>query len=272
MLLNSLFPSLQNASSLTDGNEGGCYFTIIVDGVKKARDFCDTAVITLHNFSGENYDRKAEKGQFYITDNDAALIEKVTAVFSNTIIVLNNSGIMDLSFIEENDKISAAILAGLNGMEGAQAIADILGMELKIEEMEFDSIITAVSSGKAQMGVSGMTVTEDRLKNINFTTPYTTAKQVIIVRNGVSDSTAFVSVEKFKNDFIVENRWQYLANGLLTTLKISLFSAIIGIILGFLIAVARVSCDKTKRFKLLNLILKGYLTIIRGTPAMIQLK
>lgn len=94
--------------------------------VKKARDFCDTAVITLHNFSGENYDRKAEKGQFYITDNDAALIEKVTAVFSNTIIVLNNSGIMDLSFIEENDKISAAILAGLNGMEGAQAIADII--------------------------------------------------------------------------------------------------------------------------------------------------
>lgn len=63
-----------------------------------------------------------------------------------------------------------------------QAIADKLGMELQIEDMEFDSIITAVQSGKASVGAAGMTVTEDRLKNIDFTDPYTTATQVIIVR------------------------------------------------------------------------------------------
>ena len=64
----------------------------------------------------------------------------------------------------------------------AQAVADKLGMELKIEDMEFDSIITAVQSGKADIGVAGMTVTEDRLKSIDFTNPYTTAAQVIIVK------------------------------------------------------------------------------------------
>lgn len=63
-----------------------------------------------------------------------------------------------------------------------QAVCDILGMELTIEDMEFDSIITAVQSGKADVGAAGMTVTEDRLKNIDFTDPYTTATQVIIVR------------------------------------------------------------------------------------------
>ena len=63
-----------------------------------------------------------------------------------------------------------------------QAVADKLGMELQIEDMEFDSIITAVQSGKADVGAAGMTVTEDRLKNIDFTNPYTTATQVIIVR------------------------------------------------------------------------------------------
>ena len=63
-----------------------------------------------------------------------------------------------------------------------QAVADKLGMELQIEDMEFDSIITAVQSGKATCGAAGMTVTEDRLKNIDFTDPYTTATQVIIVR------------------------------------------------------------------------------------------
>lgn len=66
--------------------------------------------------------------------------------------------------------------------EMAQAVADKLGMELKIEDMEFDSIINAVTSGKADMGVAGLTVTEDRLKSVDFSDPYTTATQVIIVR------------------------------------------------------------------------------------------
>lgn len=64
----------------------------------------------------------------------------------------------------------------------AQAIADKLGMELVVDNIEFDSIITAVSTGKDDIGVAGMTVTEDRLKNIDFTDSYTKAKQVIIVR------------------------------------------------------------------------------------------
>lgn len=64
----------------------------------------------------------------------------------------------------------------------AQAVCDKLGYELVIEDMEFDSIINAVQSGKADIGVAGMTVTEDRLQSIDFTDTYTTATQVIIVR------------------------------------------------------------------------------------------
>jgi polar amino acid transport system substrate-binding protein len=64
----------------------------------------------------------------------------------------------------------------------AKAICDKLGYELKIEDMAFDAIITAVTSGKADFGAAGMTVTEDRLKNIDFTDTYTTASQVMIVR------------------------------------------------------------------------------------------
>ena len=76
----------------------------------------------------------------------------------------------------EGDKI-----VGIDA-EIAQAICDKLGYELSIEDMEFDSIIAAVQSGKADFGAAGMTVTEDRLKNIDFTDPYTTATQVIIVK------------------------------------------------------------------------------------------
>lgn len=155
-------------------------------------------------------------------------------------------------------------------VEMATAVADKLGMELEIQDMQFDSIITAVQSGKADMGVAGMTVTEDRLKNINFSDPYTTATQVIIVRNGKS-ATAFDLSESIKNNFITDARWKYLANGLLTTIQITFFAVIIGIVLGFIIAIIRSSCDMTGKAKLVNWIMKAYLTIIRGTPAMIQL-
>lgn len=64
----------------------------------------------------------------------------------------------------------------------AQAVCDVLGYELKIEDMEFDSIISAIQSGKADMGVAGMTVTEDRLQSVDFSDSYASSKQVIIVK------------------------------------------------------------------------------------------
>ncbi len=68
--------------------------------------------------------------------------------------------------------------------EIAQAICDELGKELVIEDMAFDSIITAVTTGKADFGAAGMTVTEDRLKNVAFTDTYAHASQVVIVKEG----------------------------------------------------------------------------------------
>lgn len=64
----------------------------------------------------------------------------------------------------------------------AKAIADKLGMELEIQDMAFDSLIPAVQSGKADFAAAGMTVREDRLKNVDFTDTYAQAAQVIIVK------------------------------------------------------------------------------------------
>ena len=61
-------------------------------------------------------------------------------------------------------------------------VCDKLGYELKIDDMAFDSIISAVQSGKADVGVAGMTVTPDREKNVLFSDTYTSSSQVIIVR------------------------------------------------------------------------------------------
>ena len=154
--------------------------------------------------------------------------------------------------------------------EMARAIADKLNKKLVIEDMEFDSIITAVSGGKADIGVAGMTVTEDRLKNINFSDPYTTSKQVIIVRNGSSATIASIK-DSFYQCFLEDNRYIYLLQGLRNTIIISLMAVLLGVIIGFGVAIVRATHDKTGNMKILNAVCHVYLTIIRGTPAMIQL-
>lgn len=75
----------------------------------------------------------------------------------------------------EGDKI-----VGIDA-EIAEAVAEKLGLTLKIEDMEFDSIITAVTAGKADMGLAGMTVTEERKQNVNFSDTYATGIQAVVV-------------------------------------------------------------------------------------------
>lgn len=77
--------------------------------------------------------------------------------------------------------------------------------------------------------------------------------------------------ERFYHNFIADNRWHYIANGLLNTLVIALFAVCIGVILGGIIAFIRTTYDKTGKLKIPNLLCRLYLTVIRGTPALIQL-
>ncbi len=81
--------------------------------------------------------------------------------------------------------------------------------------------------------------------------------------------------DKLILNFVKDDRWKYLTKGLRNTLIISFCAVIIGIIVGFVIAIIRSSYDMSRHknifFKLLNGFLKVYLTVIRGTPALIQL-
>lgn len=69
-------------------------------------------------------------------------------------------------------------------VEIAQAIADKLGLELQVTDIAFDSIIPGVQSGKYDLGLAGMTVTDERLEQVNFSDSYATGVQVVIVKEG----------------------------------------------------------------------------------------
>jgi len=66
--------------------------------------------------------------------------------------------------------------------EIAAAIAEKLGLELRIDDMEFDSILAAVTAGRADIGMAGMTITEERMESVYFSVSYATGIQVVIVR------------------------------------------------------------------------------------------
>ena len=278
-------------------------------------------------------------------------------------------------------------------------------LELVIEDMAFDSVIAAVQTGKADVAASGITVTEDRKKQIDFTTSYVKADQVIIMRKGdaiagpedlkgkrigvqhgttgdlyvtenlqeperfqdgalavaslvtgkihavVLDSapaeehvarnkgicilpTALVSEEyamaisksrpellamfnrtmaemkadgtmdaiwaryldkdgkplavpaveaeedkgmwarladSFEVNFVKDDRWHYLVDGFLVTIEISACAVLMGLCIGFLVAVVRSAHDQTGRYKVLNFLCHIYLTVVRGTPVVVQL-
>ena len=78
-------------------------------------------------------------------------------------------------------------------------------------------------------------------------------------------------LQRMYDNFIKDDRWTFLAWGLLNTIIITFFAMIIGIVLGFTLAIIRVAHDKNGSLSVLNFIAKLYITIIRGTPVMLQL-
>ena len=95
------------------------------------------------------------------------------------LIMATNAAFPPYEYIEGNEVV------GIDA-EIAGAIAAKLGLELQIDDMEFDSIIESVKGGKADIGLAGMTVTAERQEVINFTATYATGVQVVIVAEGSS--------------------------------------------------------------------------------------
>ena len=77
--------------------------------------------------------------------------------------------------------------------------------------------------------------------------------------------------DRFYLNFIKDDRWMYIVDGLNVTLLVTFFAVLIGIVIGFLVATVRSTYDKTGKLKILNILCQIYLTVIRGTPVVVQL-
>lgn len=77
--------------------------------------------------------------------------------------------------------------------------------------------------------------------------------------------------DRFIQNFVAEDRWRYITDGLGVTLKVTIAAVVLGIVLGFVIAIVRSTHDMTGKLKVANFICRVYLTVIRGTPVVVQL-
>ena len=142
----------------------------------------------------------AKENDQLLSDVDAALNELLADGTLQKIVDKYISGV-DHGLTFGNDGANGTLTMGTNAefppyeyydgenivgidAEVAAAIADKLGKTLVIEDMAFDSIIVAIQTGKIDMGMAGMTVTDERKESVNFTTSYATGVQVVIVREG----------------------------------------------------------------------------------------
>ncbi len=110
----------------------------------------------------------------------------------NVLVMATNAAFPPYEYVEGGEFVGIDI-------EIATEIAKKLGMELKIEDVDFGAIIGGVAEGKYDMGMAGMTVTETRKKSVNFSETYATGVQVIIVKNG-SDIATLDDIFEFNAD------------------------------------------------------------------------
>ena len=111
-----------------------------------------------------------------------ALMMTSVAALADTLVMATNASFPPYEYYD------GETIVGID-VEIADAIAAKLGYGFEISDMDFDSIIPAIQSGKASFGMAGMTVTDERAMLVNFSEPYATGKQVVIVKED-SDITS----------------------------------------------------------------------------------
>ncbi len=148
------------------------------------------------------------------------------------------------------------------------------GYGLEFKQMNFNSILPAISTGKCDLACGGIAYTEERAESVYFGEPtYEGTSVVVVLRNPADGANSedsvdiFTSIkESFIKNFIREDRWKLLLSGLLVTLELSALSGLFGTILGALVCYLRM-CNKS----ITNVIADTYIRIFRGTPIVVLL-
>lgn len=145
---------------------------------------CVAMVFAVACFAGCGSDNADSKPAATDSNDNASAAATVTTVTAGKLTMATNAYFKPYEYYDDVNKI-----VGID-VEIAEAIAKELGLELEVKDMEFDTIITSVNKGESDIGAAGMTITEDRLKEVDFSSSYANGVQAIIVKEGSAIKTA----------------------------------------------------------------------------------
>ena len=94
--------------------------------IQSAADWADTAIVTFSRFSAEGVDRRPIPGDYYLSDLEKNLLDRVCGLFARVVVVINSGAPIDCEYFAENPKVQAILMGWQGGMEGGAAIADLL--------------------------------------------------------------------------------------------------------------------------------------------------
>ena len=151
----------------------------------------DAASTDTQTAAEETAEETADDGAAADTEGETAEAGEVTTVTEGILTMGTNAAFPPYEYYEGDTVV------GIDA-EIAQAIAEKLGLTLEIVDMDFNSIITAVQSGKVDVGIAGMTVDPEREKNVDFTDSYATGVQVVIV----TEDSEIASVDDLEGKLI----------------------------------------------------------------------
>lgn len=120
-------------------------------------------------------------------------------------------------------------------MELLCRFAQKYGYAVKISDVVFTTVVMSVTAGKADIGSSGLSITEERRDSVLFSDPFYKTGGVLCVPAAAQDSASLLDslVNGFRKTFVVAGRWKLFLDGMLTTLMISAMSVLFGTVLGF---------------------------------------
>lgn len=109
--------------------------------IASAAEFADTAIFTVSRFSAEGVDRRPIPGDYYLSELEKSIIDRLCDKFNKVIILINSGAVIDCEYFAENDRISAVVFVWQGGIEGGSAIADVLTGDVTPSGKLADTII-----------------------------------------------------------------------------------------------------------------------------------
>jgi polar amino acid transport system substrate-binding protein len=207
------------------------------------------------------------------TKQDHPEMPKIDTPNKNGILIAGHVSDGGLPFVTVKDNENI----GMN-IELAKRFAAYLGKDIRFDDMEFGSLIPAVTTGKIDFVSVTLMITEERKQKINFGDPFYeigmsafALKKNIVSKDNAKDTPAGPSfiqgvIDSFRSNIIEEKRYLLLWDGLKTTILISVLATIFGTVLGGLVCFMRMS-----KFRLLNIPASIYISILRGMPVLVLL-